>query len=246
MEGSRFPAAWRASAAERGDWKGKQTGRREGRGNERPGEGLRAPGKRPQISSLPRGRESPKSSAPRGGPDRDPQPARSRRPRPPPPDAEAGVPHGRARGAAVWKEAVRTPRLSPPLLLEAAPGYLSGGGPAPPPPPRLRPPFKTPLRYPRQHRAPPRLGAHGPRLLLRAPRTVCCRAAGPQSSQCSSGGSSGGPGGSALGRRRRCSVERRRDPRGGTSATPKAQPRRRAPASALSAAAAAEGAGGRG
>lgn len=35
-------------------------------------------------------------------------------------------------------------------------GYLSGGGPAatPPPPPPPSPPFKKPLRYPSQHRAP--------------------------------------------------------------------------------------------
>lgn len=155
MEEGRFRAAWRASAEESGDWKGKESGEERGqrkRETERPGEGLRAPEKRPQISSLSRGGESPKSSSPRGGPDRDPQPPRSRRLWPPPPEAggresRTGLAGGGRGLEGGGPHSLRF--LHPSSPGGGHPGYLSGGGPAAPPPP---PPIQeaAPLSAPAQ------------------------------------------------------------------------------------------------
>lgn len=160
-------------------------------------------------------------------------PGASGRRLPQPEARSAGVPHwpGRHRPpSGRRRSALRS--LSPPLSWRRAPGVFerrrTRGPPASAPHSRSRSAIRASTG-----RA-PRLGAHVRRFLLHAPRTLCCRAAEPQSSKCSSCGSSCGPSASALGRRRRCSAGRGRDPRGGTSATPKVQPWRRAPASARS------------
>lgn len=221
--------------------RGRKAGRREDRGTERPRDPERdceRQEREPAISSLPRGGESQKSSSPRGGQDRDPQPPRSRRLWPPPPEAggpEPGAPHwpGRHRPPSGRRRAALG-SLSPPLSWGRAPGVFerrrTRGPPASAPHSRSRSAIRASTG-----RA-PRLGAHVRRFLLHVPRTLCCRAAEPQSSKVSSCGSCGscGPSGSALGRRRRCSAGRGRDPRGETSATPKVTRWRRAPASASS------------
>uniref|UniRef100_A0A5F9CF40 ADAM metallopeptidase with thrombospondin type 1 motif 9 n=1 Tax=Oryctolagus cuniculus TaxID=9986 RepID=A0A5F9CF40_RABIT len=217
-----------------------ELGRKETSGEGR-GEGLGAARRKGARfwRSIP-GRPVAANSSSEGRRGRDPLPLRCWRLGPRPLAAGWGlgrrVPHGPAKeGTRSGRRRCPLPRflLPSPPPRGVHPEYSSGGGPAAPPPPPPSPPFKKPLRYPGQHRAPGAPRSARSALLLPARWTLCGRAAEPQSSS-SSSGSSCSPSGSALGRRQRCSAERTRDPRGETSATPKVKSWRRAPGSARS------------